>query len=1689
MTTLDISSQISKVQEVSERLESEQLAGVGAQPGYLLAEEVKVPEPEPTLSVDISAVRASISSSATALLTQSLENLKEEFSNYIFNRPLRELLMQASPSIEETSGVSTVSFALTSETGETQGDTEDEYYVSGNYKVEIHEHTDENGNTKTEVTVTDPDGEKHTFDSVEEAEAYLAEESRRKGGCIIVDYTKTWNEYDSEGTERVDSNSWSAVYVDGEKGPTFTDTEEEGVVILSAHEKAEQWVQNQHYQNADTSYIYEYESFKEINENSSDYEVCDAVGEEMDRTINNYDERDFYYYDKNGYLVVDNQRLEDWYNKIRLLCALLVALQMLMEAKHEARDLVQQEMLGIVLDKGLDTATIIGKYVQNRLARASMAFAKLLEKAQEWNKVVYERKVAAAKAANDSCGEKTVDFITGGNKTIESLEGQKEAAENYLQATTSMLELLKRTAGSQKEFELGNSDTAKINEALQKGEMLILAELPSIAYQGENGYLELDDEKLESLRKRFYGIQNLKRAWNAINASKTEARNLVHEEMTGVGGREKSQNASRLQEMEGSHATQLFETEVSLTQQKIQLHNNKRYLENQIEKARTSRIYNIISNILSLVAIAVSFIPGVGTILGIVVGVLAAGVRLAGAIHSYYLSENYKPDSPSHKTEERDTETGNPTLDTINETANMEDKVLEKIDERYLDQTGDGFYEVNFKAIADLQKQLEKIQNIRRALLALEKEKASTRKLVHMEMTGVGGRETSDYVASANEADFQQTQFKLEMLAFMLNEVKTAKNIEVANEKQLTQAIISFAISLALQILGGCIGGALSGVGQGAGQAAGEAASEAAGQAGGQVAGQAASISVSEAFAIGWSIGGAIGGFLAAILNNTVFGSFGVSYGDSSLPAYLKALRHNNPNTTEARLSQLEAEIFEELLLNGINKDVGDGYWALDGAYLAKLRAALGRIAHIKDALASLYAAKGNTRNLVHMEMTGVSGRRAGEYSQEVSQAEFYSNLKVFDQLTMYQTQRIEARQRHIDAKKALTDACWKLGIDAVIIAAGASLGANVSSTFFFLTSPVMMLANSAYDLVASIIRSRSGLGKLENYDAARIAKEIKDQNDPDATMNKLDQMEAKVYAEISQNLIEELGAGRWGVNSGTVALLRHKMEKIYNLKEALAKLQAAEAEARAAMHAAMTGVGGSPNSAAKAFAFDRMVALANVGTLFRNIQTMVARHNQMNEASRAWAQALTGTAFAALNIWLACKSAENSLELKQNQKDLESISQDIKQLQEAKALGTSEAPQADAVLDAKYARYETLDIEREKLLSEMKDWQLYQFLASISGTMAVWLTGLIYDTAQEERSAKGSQFQAQVGKVSNTKGWAASVANSEVSSTRFALSAGSAELEAESLEIPASRNEELVQNSWEVTRSTINYVKDLRKPNPQYRYQERNRENAERIEAPAGAPTPANVQPSVSPPPQNDQPPANNYALRQRLEALIAQVDEKIRKQSEAVGLASSESESVAQTADDGSQISLENVDLSQLNGQEQATLEELLEKAKAKLEEALHHHSQAVEAYRQAQSETPAYKEKLTAAMHDLDGAISELEQALQNLSADPVKNAAAIKALQAKINFLKAAKAELQRQIEAAGMRVASARAAVEEARREVQRSAQVVNRLTAAIERRGRQLPAQSFQAMYQQAQQEEELARSQLAGLRGIGVAV
>ena len=1517
-------SQISDINKLADLQESEQIAGLGMSPAYLVAGEVAKVE-DPGVVIDLSSVRASLS---RLPLRTHLANISEDSPNYILNMPLRNIIKE----------------------------------------VKIY---------------VDPQIIKGEALAKKNASGSKAGKSQKNGAL-----REAW----TTGKQEID---------DGLSGG----------------------VRNTEYENGDFSYFREY-SFDGLNENSTETDLLNSIENELNETIDNYDSDHFYYEDNNGFMILDAGRMQSWYQKVRFLCGLLVAMQMLTENKHELRRLVVQELTGRVGDKGLDTKTIIGKIVQNRMSKVSVAFAELLEKVDTNNQERYDQLMEVAEGKVDGCGEKFLDWLLCGYYTYDMFGDMKKGAEAYVHAVNAMLAALQTIGYGGSNY--GDSPTGDFNAFLDNMLESVFQDLPSILYTGDNGYLELDDETLLSVRNRFYATKNLRKAWNMINRSKVDGRNIVHEELTGISGREKSKTAEKMQEMEGQWQELNFSTYVNKLQERMFIYNMHRYLKSRENASGWQAFSNMWSRILDVIGMILDFfIPGISMLFSIGSGSMSVG----STEYCNDMVDPYKPDLPDYQPTTHDTNLGNDAANALNGVNNLEENVYSQVDSGLLSTTSDDYYALDYNQIAGLTTQLTRTLNLKKAIVALYKERASIRKLVHMEMTGVGGREMHDYVEHMNKGDF----FKLEMLVFMLNEFKTAENMEIYEENTEDDAWRSFAISTGCSIGGSMIGGA-------------------AGSAGG---------------AIGSALGSIIGGLISSIVNNTVFGSYGAEYGDSSLPAYLQSLRQNS-NTTQNRLENLELEIYEDLLANGIT-DTGDGYDGLNSSHIATLRDRLSRVAYVKNAFAAIQKARQDARSLVHLEMTRISGRNSGDYVKGVVKTETEGALRTFSYLTKYLDERIEVQNRTRDAEKALYDSIWKMVLDVVIAAifTGVGYAGGSAEILWHIMTPVIGAVNSAYDFIVSLVRKYTGFGSLENYNVAKTVNDIRAKNDNNSTINRLNELERQALMNISQELIEELGGGRWGVSSGAMAMMQEKLNRIYNIKDAIARIQAAEAEARATVHMVMSGTGGRMSDATSAFLVDRMVTQALARDLFRNLQTISKRHNQMNAAYRQMWTSLVQMAFSALSIYLSVRSTKNYLErkelneqMKKSEKHLKGLEKELNAAKQAN--NKVKEDNLRAMIGANRKDLNKMAEKMRKLAEASKkigdklstnSTQIYGYIVSLAETLVVWATGLIFDAAGGKRDSKSSDYLSQIGGNSSNKesecGWVNEVAGTENAAVFNRISNGETNLDRRANQLNIQQGEETLGMIKGIGKATLQYLKSLRVDKSKNYVATKAQKKAleeQGKRVPASAAPADKTKPEgetrISPKKQPQGP--NSKVLLDRVNDIIQKGDEVIARTQKASQQASK--------AGNKLKVAMEGA-------KETVDLKELLSEARTLLEAAKASHSREVKNLRSVSEEGREYSSKVGETIAKTEGAIATLEGELKGLlrkangKPDPV-TAAKVKNLRGKINLHKLEKRALQQKKKELTQKIEAAKGKLGETRAQVAQAAQQVNWIVAEIERRKR-----------------------------------
>lgn len=1155
---------------------------------------------------------------------------------------------------------------------------------------------------------------------------------------------------------------------------------------------AERVLHNWHYNNNDHSYIYEF-SFEGIGPDSNVFDVATSISDELDETIDSCNPDDFWYYDGNGFKIYDAERLEAYYKKIKILCNLLIMIEMLLRAQHEARNLVQQEMVGIQGYQGMDTQGIIFKLTQNRLMRIYVTMNDLLTNIQEYNAAHYEKLVEEIEDDHDGFLSKAKDFVTGGGDTREMLREIREVTQHYEAAVSAMLEGMMTVMNAMANLHFDDEDgTLETIEMVGSASQDILSQLPSIVVSIENGYLEVDEDLLDSLRGRLTALGNVLRCSLMTHFAQNDVRSLVHQEMTGIKSRESNKDTIiAMFEEELAHTMGIFNLTTNLIMQKVQLENISTYLSHQIDKV--SGIYGVMigtANLLTVVSIVCAiigcFFPPL-LVVSLIANVLSSVVRfLSTYLADKLVDDEYNPRGPSDVYAPPDDPSQVAQSDILND-----------LDQNLFIETDDGQIALDTARVAELLGKLNGIQNANRAYNAVHSEKASNRELVHMEMTGIGGRESSRLVSAATEATFAQLQFMFQTRLYYLNQLKMAQNWEIQQEKLVHDAWTALWLSLALTATGFVIGGPL-----------------------------------------GAAIGGAIGAALAQIIVN----SWGGDVERIDTIAYKEIRSEHDPQSTEARLEQLEQEILMELLSSPFI-GTGDGYVGINPAVLLNLRKRLGGIYNIKNALASLHEAKSSARALVHMEMTNVASRVSGELTSDVNRADFNTAMQQFNLITQFLNESVSLQNRARDAEKAMNRGWWQMGITIGLSAIGLGAGAAGVGWATAVLPGAIMSVNAIINAINYYLSAHSGFGSLNNQSTADMIKNLKSKNDPNSTMSRLEQMEEKALLEITEQLIRELGNGRWGVNMGLAAYYKDKIERIYNVKEAIARVREAIAEARNAVHRTMTGISGRDAAGKEVFSTDKSIALTIVDTLFMKLQMIAERHNQMTEAERQMWISIVIAAVASAGVAMKAITKAISLTIEALAKSLEEVTEKAAQLAEKIAEAAEEIERLtkelnEAVKQLKEATEEVTDelsekvvelrkriMELENKIRELKEkveqfkaelkaaeekiteingkikekmkaqrfWNLMNGLVSITQATTPFLAGAIFDKAQKDKQS-GDAVHAQEKADVEARTWAERMNNLNQQTINCQISAGQSTLDSQMASIRAQRAEELLQ-------------------------------------------------------------------------------------------------------------------------------------------------------------------------------------------------------------------------------------------------------------------------------------------------------
>ncbi|MCX5751206.1 MAG: transglutaminase-like domain-containing protein [Candidatus Saganbacteria bacterium] len=457
----------------------------------------------------------------------------------------------------------------------------------------------------------------------------------------------------------------------------------------SGLDRAKWFAHNWNYENGNHDYLSDLktEGVGEAESPGKAVEILQKAGTEKTES---FDPLDCFFFTESGFMQLDPDRIYDYMRTIMIIANLMRIFAMLNSWEAETRGLIHEEDTGQKSDYESFGEEVVNRWVQGTMTAVNLQVQQLIQNVSSYNSEHFKELTGEIKDAHDDFEDALYDVISsGGNQReywkemgqvsgeyLDAVEGMADSMNAMSQAQSNASKAAKRKDGdmdallntatkelaSQLKDIVKRSDEGKSKVSgldifmgvlcglLGLGALfasffvpgLLVLAVPLLTQFGlgikdavdksnnDDCYLKPDMTKIDRLRDSFVRLQIVQRELIMFHGWDSDTRNLVHQEMTGIGGRRsRKETVSKIYEEKLNFDSLMFETTLNLNMQTIQVHNMKRYCELQYDKvasfgyrliATLSAGFRLAGMVLALVAaalaIAAKFIPGpIGAIL------------------------------------------------------------------------------------------------------------------------------------------------------------------------------------------------------------------------------------------------------------------------------------------------------------------------------------------------------------------------------------------------------------------------------------------------------------------------------------------------------------------------------------------------------------------------------------------------------------------------------------------------------------------------------------------------------------------------------------------------------------------------------------------------------------------------------------------------------------------------------------------------------------------------------------------------------------------------------------------------------------------------------------------------------------------------------------------------------------------
>ncbi|MFH1709565.1 MAG: hypothetical protein ABH860_00655, partial [bacterium] len=301
----------------------------------------------------------------------------------------------------------------------------------------------------------------------------------------------------------------------------------------------------------------------------------------------------------------DESLFTDRVNEAKDLKGLLTVFSLIYEAKRDLRKLVEEELTGESGGlKGMAINKMFMKKTEKVEQYIQQTISNLLSTIKNLNRTRQEEEIGKI---NKEYDEKKVD-IEGGEKPKwyefwkddtserQCLENENERTkkinavnEKYKAAAVSNLAMAKNMLAASGKDIGGNTGDAmwdSINKAVEDAlNGIDSLEHCTLDITDDAEYTELTGKDVTALRDKLNGALNMRRIALMAKQAISDMRNLVHQEMTGISGRQSNTDAAAgMLEAEAQPIMMWFDDAVSALDEKVRVGNQIRYNKLEIEK-------------------------------------------------------------------------------------------------------------------------------------------------------------------------------------------------------------------------------------------------------------------------------------------------------------------------------------------------------------------------------------------------------------------------------------------------------------------------------------------------------------------------------------------------------------------------------------------------------------------------------------------------------------------------------------------------------------------------------------------------------------------------------------------------------------------------------------------------------------------------------------------------------------------------------------------------------------------------------------------------------------------------------------------------------------------------------------------------------------------------------------------------